>query len=793
MPCQSLLKSQDEVKAEKLPPHRACDHHIELEGLLPPIGVIYSLSNQDSETLWAYISENVERGFIRPSSSSTGAPVLFVEKKDGGLCLCVDYCKPYAVTRKNRYPVAPMKQLLTIFNGSTIFSKIDMRGTYNLLKIKEGHEHLTAFRTKYGSYEYLVIPFGLTNAPDCFHNLVNDIFSNFLHIFVVVYLDDIMVFSSSEEENVKHVASVLQRLRDNNLFVKASKCVFHASGVEYFGYVVSSDGLKMDSSKVQKILNWAQPKNIKALQYFLGFANFYCCLIENYSKKITSLTSLLKKDSPLILNEEAHSQFQILKEAFTLAPILSHFNTPLPAIVETDTSDYALGAVLSQVNDSGKYPIAPDSRKLLPAELNYEIHDKKLLGIVWPLKRWRAFILSLSNSFEVVTEPSSLQYFISSKVLTCCQASWAEFLSEFHFTITYCPGRLATLPDALSHQESVYPERGVDFISKNPQNFHQVIKQDGIQESRFFSIKVEISSDLVDKIRKEVLQDKNYEEILTQLARGESVTDYSLEAQAKLLLFKDRVVIPSNKEIQLNILQKHHDSPLTGHPGQEKTLKLIKRDFYWASMKKFIKDYVSSCQKSSQNKKIHHQKFGLLKPLQIPSGPWNSLAMDLITQLPLSNRFNLTLVVVDGFTKMAIFIPNYGTITALELAQILISHVFSNDGLPVSIVSDRGSLFVSSFWTNLCQQLKLSRDLSTVYHPEIDGQTERVNHILEQYLRMYFSYHQDDWHTWLPLAEFAYKNAENSSTKQSLFFTIYGRNPSFDSINISQDSPSGKL
>ncbi|MBW0494680.1 hypothetical protein O181_034395 [Austropuccinia psidii MF-1] len=202
------------VKAEKPPPHCACDDHIKLEGLLPPIGAIYSLSNQDSETLGAYISENVEKCFIRPSYSSTGAPVLFVKKKDGGLHLCVDYCKLNAVTRKNRYPVPPMNQLLTVFNGSTIFSKIDLCGAYSLLRIKEGDWYLTAFRTKYGSYEYLVMPFGLTNAPASFQNLVNDIFADSLDVFVVVYLDDIMVFSSSEEEHVKHVTSVLQRLRE---------------------------------------------------------------------------------------------------------------------------------------------------------------------------------------------------------------------------------------------------------------------------------------------------------------------------------------------------------------------------------------------------------------------------------------------------------------------------------------------------------------------------------------------------------------------------------------------------
>ncbi|MBW0557510.1 hypothetical protein O181_097225 [Austropuccinia psidii MF-1] len=325
------------VKAEKLPPHHACDHHIELEGLLPPVGVIYSLSNQESETLWAYISEN---------------------KKDGGLQLCVDYCKINAVTRKNRYPVPPMNQLLTIFNGSTIFSKIDLRGAYNLLRIKEGDEHLTGFRTKYGGYEYLVMPFDLTNDPPSFQNLVSDIFSDFLDVFVVVYSDDIMVFSSSEEEHVKHVASVLQRLRANNLFAKASKCLFHASSVEYLGYVVSSDGLKMDSSKVQQILNWPQPNNIKALQSFLGFANFYCRFIKNYSKKITSLTSFSKKTLSLSSIKKLLASFDYSKEAFTTTPILSHFNSSLPTVVETDASDYGLGAVLSQVNDSGKHPIA---------------------------------------------------------------------------------------------------------------------------------------------------------------------------------------------------------------------------------------------------------------------------------------------------------------------------------------------------------------------------------------------------------------------------------------------------
>ncbi|MBW0528076.1 hypothetical protein O181_067791 [Austropuccinia psidii MF-1] len=232
------------VKAEKIPPHCICDHHIELEVSLPPVGVIYSLSNQESDTIRAYISKN----------------------KDGGLRLCVDYHKLNAVTRKNKYPVPPINKLLTVFNCSSIFSKIYLPGAYNLLRIKEGDEPLTCFRTKYCIYEYLVMSFGLTNAPASFQNLVNDIFYYLLDVYVVFYLDYIMVVFKSEEEHVTHVSTVLARLRANNLFAKASKCLFYVSSVEYLGYIVSSEGLKMDQANVKQILNWPPPLNLNALQ-----------------------------------------------------------------------------------------------------------------------------------------------------------------------------------------------------------------------------------------------------------------------------------------------------------------------------------------------------------------------------------------------------------------------------------------------------------------------------------------------------------------------------------------------
>ncbi|MBW0527329.1 hypothetical protein O181_067044 [Austropuccinia psidii MF-1] len=262
-----------------------------------------------------------------------------------------------------------------------------------------------------------------------------------------------------------------------------------------------------------------------------------------------------------------------------------HFsNLSLPTIVETNASDYALGAVLNKASDSGKHPIAFNSCKLIPSELNYEIHDKEPLGVVRDLKCWRVFLLSLSSSFEVLTYYSPLQYFMFSKVLTHCQACWAEFLPEFCFSITYRPGHLATLLDALSCWDDIYLEKGLDLISKNPMNFKRLIKQDEVQLSRYFAVKVESFTYLIDSIQKALWQYSQYRSILQELGKGKSVQGYSLDSSSQLLLFKDQVVVPNDSTVQLSILQKHHDSPLTGHPGQEKTLKLVKRDFHWSSM-----------------------------------------------------------------------------------------------------------------------------------------------------------------------------------------------------------------
>ncbi|MBW0551698.1 hypothetical protein O181_091413 [Austropuccinia psidii MF-1] len=313
------------------------------------------------------------------------------------------------------------------------------------------------------------------------------------------------------------------------------------------------------------MLNWTSATILKALQSFLVFSNIYCCFIRNYFKKISLITKFLKKDSLFPLNEEALRQFHQLKKAFTTAPVLSHFNPSLPTIVETNTSDYALGAVLSQVSDSGKHPVEFNSHKILPEELKYEIDEKDLLGIVWALKNWRAFLLSLSSSFEVLTNHSSLKYFMFCNIVTRCKACWAEFLSEFHLSITYHPGGFETLSDALPRRENVYPERGEDFMRNNTMNYQKITKEDEIQASKLFSVKVDSISNLIESIQKALWKDYHYRSTLQNLVKGKYFQDFSLDSSSQLLLFKYQVVVPNEPKIQPRILQKWDYSPLAEH------------------------------------------------------------------------------------------------------------------------------------------------------------------------------------------------------------------------------------
>jgi len=348
-----------------------------------------------------------------------------------------------------------MQELQDGVQGAQWFTKLDLKNGFNLIRIRLGDEWKTAFRTRYGLFEFKVMPFGLTNAPSTFQDMMNHVLSNVLDIGVLAYMDDILIYTKTVEEHDRLVKDVLGRLRTNGLAVSPEKCVWRTQEVEFLGYIIGREGVKMSKEKVEAVLSWEAPKSLKEVQSFLGFANFYRRFIQDYSRIAKPLTELTKKEAgqEWKWNLEAERAFRKLKERFTMAPILAHFDATKPVIIESDASDFAIGAILSQRDSENRlHPVAFHSRKFTPAEINYEIHDKELLAIVDAFKHWRRYCEGAAHQVEVYSDHQNLEYFTTTKVLNRRQARWVQELAGIDFRIYYRPGAQNGKPDALSRR-----------------------------------------------------------------------------------------------------------------------------------------------------------------------------------------------------------------------------------------------------------------------------------------------------------------------------------------------------
>jgi len=380
---QDLAIVFSKKEADKLPPHRLTDCKIVLEkDATLHYGPIYPLTEEESQVLKDYIKENLEKGFIRPSESPAGYPVLFQKKKDGSLRLCVDYKKLNAVTIRNSYPLPLITDIIEKVKGAKYFTKLDLRSAYNLIRIKEGDEYKTAFRTKYGHYEYLVMPFGLKNAPATFQSFINSILRPYLEKCVILYLDDILIYSKDLEEHHNQVRNVLQTLINNNLYAKLEKCEFDQNKVEFLGYILSGDGVSTDPKKIKSIEEWPRPENLKDVQRFIGLCNYYRRFVKDFAKIAKPLHNLTRKNIKFLWTNECENAFKELKKRLITSPILLHPDITKSFIVDCDASNYVIGAVLFQRDkDNNLHPAAYYSRSLLYAEINYTITDKEMLAI----------------------------------------------------------------------------------------------------------------------------------------------------------------------------------------------------------------------------------------------------------------------------------------------------------------------------------------------------------------------------------------------------------------------------
>ncbi|KAG7533312.1 Zinc finger CCHC-type [Arabidopsis thaliana x Arabidopsis arenosa] len=747
-----------------LPPDRSDPFTIELKAGTTPISKApYRMAPAEMAELKKQLEELLDKGFIRPSSSPWGAPVLFVKKKDGSFRLCIDYRGMNKVTIKNKYPLPRIDELLDQLGGAKWFSKIDLASGYHQIPIEPLDIRKTAFRTRYGHYEFVVMPFGLTNAPAAFMKMMNSVFREFLDEFVIIFIDDILVYSKDWKTHQNHLRAVLERLREQKLFAKLSKCSFWQRSIGFLGHIVSEQEVSVDPEKIKSIKDWPRPKNATEIRSFLGLAGYYRRFVKGFASMSQPMTRLTGKDTKFQWSEECEKSFSELKAMLTSAPVLVLPEEGEPYMVYTDASITGLGCVLMQKGSV----IAYASRQLRKQEGNYPTHDLEMAAVVFALKIWRSYLYGAK--VQIFTDHKSLKYIFTQPELNLRQRRWMEFVADYDLDIAYHPGKANQVADALSRRRfDVEAEKNqVDLVNMMGTLHLNALSKD----LEPLGLGAADQADLLSRIR--LAQEKD-EELKTWAKNNK--TEYQTSNNGTIVV-NGRVYVPNDKGLKGEILKEAHQSKFSIHPGSNKMYRDLKRYYHWVGMKKDVAEWVAKCSTCQLVKAEHQVPSGLVQNLPMPEWKGDHVMMDFVTGLPttIKSKPNAVWVVVDRLTKSAHFIAISETDGAEDIAARYIEEIVRLHGVPVSIVSDRDTRFTSHFWKAFQKALGTRVNLSTAYHPQTDGQSERTIQTLEDMLRACVLDWGGNWEKYLRLVEFAYNNSYQASIGMSPYEALYGR------------------
>ena len=746
------------------------------------------MTEENTQAAGKMIKELLAKGFIRASRSPWGSPMFLVDKPDGSKRMVIDYRSLNAATTRNRYPLPRVDELFDQLQGARYFSKLDLRTGYWQIRIAAEDVSKTAFTSRHGHFEWLVLPMGLTNAPAEFMAMMENTFREELNKFVLVFLDDILVYSRTLEEHQQHLQVVLERLRQQKLYAKLSKCCFFRREVEFLGHFVGRTGVRMVEGKVAAVERWPTPTTQKEVEQFLGLAGYYRRFIAGFSKLASPLSELcgtLKKSKGgaqrtppkkrFEWGEQQQQAFDQLKAAVVSAPCLAIPDPKREFIVHTDASGYATGAVLMQQFDEGLRPIAFLSKKMTKAERNYPVHEQELLAILNALKAWRHYLGG--RRFSVLTDHQSLQYVETSAMATPRQVRWAAWLSEFDFTIHYSPGKTNVAADALSRAAAGKPQldSGEEDLLVNSLQSREDEEATGGAGKRLLLNTIGELAPLPIRIRAAAAADDDYQASLS-LSR-EALEGRKLVRQGGLLYRDDgRLVVPNSPTLRTWLLSSAHDTLLGGHHSAVATAAWLNERVWWSNMAREAERYVRGCEQCQRNKPDLRGRQGLPLSIETPSRPWEVICMDFIGPLPRTVRGHDTvMVVVDKLTRWVYYVPSRQTATAQDTFALFDRFVLANHDTPRQIISDRDTRFTSRFWEDLWTVMRTQLKRSTAFHPQTDGQTERANRTLIEQLRSYVDDHQADWDLLLPQLQRANNSAVCFSTGFSPFEMNTGR------------------
>ncbi|WVZ48657.1 LOW QUALITY PROTEIN: hypothetical protein U9M48_000078 [Paspalum notatum var. saurae] len=555
---------------------------------------------------------------------------------------------------------------------------------------------------------------------------MNSVFMEYLDKFVVIFIDDILIYSKTEEEHEEHLRLVLQKLREHKLYAKFSKCDFWIEEVKFLGHVISNGGIAVDQSKVSEVQNWKIPEDVKGIRSFLGLAGYYRRFIEGFSKIAKPMTALLEKNIKFQWTSACQKAFEELKKRLTTAPVLTFPDMHKPFSVYCDASRLGLGCVLIQ---EGKV-IAYASRQLRDHEKNYPTHDLELAAVVHALKVWRHYLFG--QKCDIYTDHKSLKYIFTQTELNMRQRRWLELIKDYDLEIHYHPGKANVVADALSRKSQISLLWARELPDELAIEFDRLSL--GFLNNTEGTVSMEFEPTLEQEIRKGQLNDEKIKEI-KELVKLDKAPGFRVDADGTVW-HGDRICVPNIKSIRDLILKEAHETAYSIHPGSEKMYQDLKQKFWWYGMKREVAAYVALCDVCQRVKAEHQKPAGLLQPLKIPEWKWEEIGMDFIVGLPRTQSgFDSIWVVVDRLTKVAHFIPVKTTYSGAKLAELYMSRIVCLHGVPKKIVSDRGTQFTSHFWKRLHESMGTKLNFSSAYHPQTDGQTERTNQILEDMLR----------------------------------------------------------
>ncbi|KAL4032750.1 hypothetical protein IC575_005832 [Cucumis melo] len=501
------------------------------------------------------LQELVDKGYIRPSVSPWGAPVLFVKKKDGTLRLCIDYRQLNKVTIHNKYPLPRIDDLFDQLRGAALFSKIDLRSGYHQLKVRESDIAKTAFRTRYGHYEFRVMPFGLTNAPVVFMDLMNRIFHRYLDQLMIVFIDDILVYSVDRESHEEHLRIVLQTL-------------------------LSAKGVSVDPQKVEAIVNWERPISATEVRSFLGLAGYYRRFIEDFSRLALPLTTLTRKNVKFEWSDKCEQSFQELKKRLVTAPILALPVTGKDYVIYCDASRLGLGCVLMQDGNV----IAYASRQLKEHECNYPTHDLELAAVVLALKIWRHYLFG--EKCHIFTDHKSLKYIFDQKELNLRQRRWLELIKDYDCTIEYHPGKANVVENALSRKSRLPKSAlcGIRVALLNELRGSKAVVT--TEDSGSLLAQFQVWSFLVTEIVRRQSEDSNLQKKFEKSKKGLEV-EFELRTDGAIVK-QGRSCVPNISELKNAILEEAHCSAYAMHPGSTKMYRTLKKTYWLSGMKQEI-------------------------------------------------------------------------------------------------------------------------------------------------------------------------------------------------------------